>query len=110
MTAADAPSKPLSWSELSDAASEIGASGALAITAISVAMAVSLQPLQFRLVQLLEGYWPTWTPRFLAQLGVWSENRRRDRLISRISDDRPSESSAARIAAAERQHLAESQV
>jgi hypothetical protein len=109
MLAADAPSAPLSWDVITAAADEIGLSGATALTGVSIALAVSLQPLQFRLVQLLEGYWPAWTPRLVTQFGIWCERRRRQRIIRRIAIDRTGLSPTAEAALIERSQTAEIQ-
>lgn len=108
--AADAPSTPLTWDTMKVAVDRIGATGAFVLTAVSVALAISLQPLQFRLVQLLEGYWPAWAPTWVARVGVWSQGRRRDRMIRRISITSRASSSAAQTAAAEKSQTAEIQV
>lgn len=110
MLAADAPSEPLSWTSSNKAVRSIGLSGALVITGVSTALAVSLQPLQFRLVQLLEGYWPAWAPSALARIGMWSETRRRTRIPRRIAMSGVPTSPSARIAALERSQTAETQV
>lgn len=110
MIAADAPEKYLSWSGIGAAAASIGGAGAVVISAVSVAVAVSLQPLQFRLVQLMEGYWPAWFPEFLFRVGVWFEMRRRERIQGRIAIMPSRDSVAARIAADERAQIAASQV
>ncbi len=55
---ADAPRTPLGWELILTTAEKVGVVGGVATTALAVALSVSLQPLQFRLVQLLEGYWP----------------------------------------------------
>lgn len=109
MVAADAPAVSLSWATIQTATASIGVAGAVVITAVSIAVAVSLQPLQFRLVQLMEGYWPAWFPRFLVRLGIWFEMRRRRRLQSRMSFV-PSNSAAASIAERERAQSAEMQL
>lgn len=108
--AADAPSEPLNWDNTIVAAQSIGLTGAVVITAVSVALAISLQPLQFRLVQLLEGYWPTWAPLWVARLGVWAQGKRLERITGRMSAKSADASEAARIAADERIHTAETQV
>lgn len=110
LLAADAPYNPVDWHTFQTAAASIGGGGALVITALSVAIAVSLQPLQFRLVQLLEGYWPAWFPAFLSRLGVWLEMRRRDRIVDRISVSPAGKSAAAIQVAHERAQTAESQL
>lgn len=110
LIAADAPEKNLSWSSVQATAASIGGAGALVISAVSVAIAVSLQPLQFRLVQLMEGYWPAWFPEFLFRLGVWFELQRRDRIRGRIASVPSRNTDAARIAADERAQTAESQI
>jgi hypothetical protein len=92
------------------AAKSIWGPGAIVISAASIAIAVSLQPLQFRLVQLMEGYWPSWFPAFLAQFGVWVENRRRERLLDRLTSPTDLKSGTATIVADERAQTAESQL
>ena len=109
LLAAEAPSNDLTWKVITDAGEQIGLSGAAALTAASIGLAISLQPLQFRLVQLLEGYWPTWTPRALAQLGIWSEGRRRQRIARRMAATARGLSASAEIAVAEKRQTAEIQ-
>jgi hypothetical protein len=110
LIAADAPSRSLTWNHTIDAAESIGVTGAVIVTTVSIALAISLQPLQFRLVQLLEGYWPTWAPLWVARMGVWAQGRRRDRIADRISAASKSKSVAALIAINERIQVAETQV
>lgn len=110
LIAADAPWRSPSWSTIRIAIESIGIAGAVAIFAVSVAVAVSLQPLQFRLVQLLEGYWPLWVPRFVVLFGIRCEMHRRGRLVDRQDIDSLGNSSAARIAALERAQAAGDQL
>lgn len=110
MIAAGAPKQELSWALIEAVALSIGGTGVVVISAVSVAIAVSLQPLQFRLVQLMEGYWPAWFPEFLFRLGIWSEMRRRERILDRMVPSPRRASSAAHIAADERAQIAESQL
>jgi hypothetical protein len=107
--AADAPMEPLSWSRVETAAASIGGAGAIVISVLSIALAVSLQPLQFRLVQLLEGYWPTWFPERIARTGIWLEKRRRERIRRRMSAPHR-ETEIATIAMRERAQTAETQL
>ena len=109
MVAAGAPATGFSWSQIEKAAAAIGGPGAIVISAASIAIAVSLQPLQFRLVQLMEGYWPAWFPAFLARVGVRLQAERRNRLIRRLSVAPDLDSNAA-IVARERALNAESQL
>jgi hypothetical protein len=110
LVAADAPAQPFTWNRAETAAERIGTSGAVFITAVSIALAISLQPLQFRLVQLLEGYWPAWVPLLVARVGIASETRRRDRIIKRISMPSALSSGPAQTAAEEKSQTAEIQV
>lgn len=102
---ADAPNQALSWARIETVALSIGGTGAIVISAISVAVAVSLQPLQFRLVQLMEGYWPAWFPAFLFRVGIWFQMRRQQRILDRMSAPQHS-SPAAQMAADERAQTA----
>jgi hypothetical protein len=108
--AADAPEQALTWSRIETAAASIGGAGAVVISGVSIAVAVSLQPLQFRLVQLMEGYWPAWFPEFLVRVGVWCETRRRDRIRGRMASAPRRNTPAGQIAADERAQTAESQL
>jgi len=110
LVAADAPVKPVSFATIQGAASSIGGVGALVIFTASAAIAVSLQPLQFRLVQLMEGYWPAWFPQFLLRLGIRLERSRRDRVRARLAIVSRSSAPAAQAAARERAQTAETQL
>ncbi len=82
---ADAPHSHMDWQLVVATAQAVGASGAIAITALAVAVSVSLQPLQFRFVQLLEGYWPLGQDSWIFRAGVALERRRFDRLRDRLT-------------------------
>jgi len=110
MFAADAPANELSWHRVVAVAASIGGPGVIVVSAVSIAIAVSLQPLQFRLVQLMEGYWPAWFPASLARVGVWFETRRRERLRDRLTSSPNLISTTARTVARERAQNAESQL
>ncbi len=63
----------------------VGAAGGALLILVSAAISITLQPMQFRLVQLLEGYWG---PRALAApfaAGVWLQERRYDRLQGQLT-------------------------
>jgi len=110
LVAADAPSNSLSWSTIQEAVTSIGGVGLIVISGVSVAVAISLQPLQFRLVQLLEGYWPAWFPQWMARLGVRLEMNRRDRIKRRLRPGKLRKTVAAEVTALERAQAAESQI
>lgn len=110
LVAANAPSNPLTLDTIQTGAAAIGAIGVIIILAVSAAVAISLQPLQFRLVQLLEGYWPARFPRWIARLGVRLEMGRRDRISSRLQSTRRPTSEAATITSRERKQSAETQL
>lgn len=82
---ADAPSNPLNADTLRAVGKQLGAGGAILLSGVAIAVAVSLQPLQFRLVQLLEGYWPTWLGAQLTRAGVCVQAWRRERLVSQLT-------------------------
>jgi len=110
LVAADAPKQQVSIATIETAASSIGGIGVLIIFAVSAAVAVSLQPMQFRLVQLLEGYWPAWFPPFLLRFGIWLEQRRRDRIRRRLVIVSRRIAPTAEAAARERAQAAETQL
>ncbi|MFG6490816.1 hypothetical protein [Microbacterium sp. P03] len=110
LIAADAPSTPLTLGTIQAGAAAVGAVGVIIIFAVSAAVAISLQPLQFRLVQLLEGYWPAWFPLWIARVGVRLEMCRRDRVSSRLQSTRRPTSEAAAITGRERKQAAETQL
>ncbi|BEP14976.1 hypothetical protein acdb102_32870 [Acidothermaceae bacterium B102] len=70
MVGADAPRHALSWTLLVKTIRSLGAVGGAAASAVAVALAITLQPLQFRLVQTLEGYWSPRAPVWLFKWGV----------------------------------------
>jgi hypothetical protein len=78
---AGAPGSPPAPDALLRAAQALGASGAAVVAATALAVAITLQPLQFRLVQLLEGYWSLRGTAWLFRLGV---NRQRRRLLRAV--------------------------
>lgn len=45
------------WRRAVDTTTHLGVGGALALVAVSIGVALALHPLQFAMVQLLEGYW-----------------------------------------------------
>lgn len=110
LVAADAPVNTASFTTVQTAATSIGGVGVLLIFTLSAAIAVSLQPLQFRLVQLLEGYWPAWFPPFLMRFGIQLERWRRNRIRKRLVVTSRGSSPAAVAAATERMQAAEAQL
>jgi hypothetical protein len=93
-----APGQPLTLEALVSAARALGLQGALAITATAVAVAVTLQPLQFRLVQLMEGYWPTGHGGWVFKAGVGFQRWRLKRLNARlVTAALPSSQSGRRV-------------
>lgn len=89
----DAPRSPLTISSVAAAGRNLGVTGAVAITGVAVAVSVTLQPLQFRLVQLLEGYWPTGHRGVVFRTGIalqrWRYRRLRRRLVVHRTPDAP---------------------
>ncbi len=98
LVAADAPRKRLDGTTLTGAYAAIGPGGAVALLVISAALAVSLQPLQFRLVQLLEGYWPAWFPTWIVGFAVTRQLRRRQRIMRRVDVTWATTEADARVA------------
>ena len=80
-----APDNDLTWASLTTAFNELNLSQVGLVTAGAIAVAVTLQPLQFRLVQLLEGYWPISSRAWAYRLGLWRQGQRVDRLEKRLS-------------------------
>ena len=74
---ADAPHKALNTPNVSAATERLGLKGGAAIIIVAAALSITLQPLQYRLVQLLEGYWapPLLGPAF--RVGIWLQKRSR---------------------------------
>lgn len=61
----------------------IGVAGGVILLFVSAAISLTLQPLQFRLVQLFEGYWSSPRLAWAFRLGVEMQRRRFDRLADR---------------------------
>jgi hypothetical protein len=86
-----APTRPLSVTALQKAAHQLGVGGSILIVAAAAAISVTLQPLQFRLVQWCEGYWPLerkWVaggPRAAYRLGMWRQLRRYNRTLDGLT-------------------------
>ncbi len=100
------PSAPLSLMTVTETARKITVAGGAAMILISGAISITLQPMQFRLVQLLEGYW---APRALAVpfgVGVWLQQRRYDRLQGQLTA-RPAKTSIGQRLRQERRVSAE---
>lgn len=104
---ADAPASRFTWETLGSAAREIGGSGALLLLLASFAVSITLQPLQFRLVQLLEGYWPDRGPQWLRKRFLAGQVRRRNRLVDQLAEASQSESGRPDVDALERMQSAE---
>lgn len=85
MFLADAPRHDLSWQVIVTVAESLGGPGLVVLTGAAVAVAISLAPLQFRLVQLLEGYWPggqmTWFFRAGLAIQRWRLQRLEERQV-----------------------------
>jgi hypothetical protein len=79
MLQASAPQAPLDYQTLTTAVKDLGLGGAAVVLGSALAISVTLQPLQFRLVQLIEGYWSLRIFPWLFRLGVWRQGRRRSR-------------------------------
>ena len=80
---------------------------------VAGALAITLQPLQFRLVQLLEGYWPARSGSLIFRLGVWCQRGKRNRLVGAMSigaAERATSSWPRRRALEERVQVAEDAV
>jgi hypothetical protein len=76
MVVAGAPRAVLDYATVEAAAKTLGVGGSTLITVIALAVSMTLQPLQFRLVQVLEGYWSLRTLPWLFRAGVWRQRRR----------------------------------
>lgn len=85
MVAADAPRHDLSLQLIVKVTKSLGGPGFIVLTGVAIAVAISLAPLQFRLVQLLEGYWPggqlTWMFRAGLAVQRWRLRRLEGRLV-----------------------------
>ncbi|MGG5259081.1 hypothetical protein [Phycicoccus avicenniae] len=80
-----APSKDLTWTSVTSAFAALNVKEVGLVTVTAIALAVTLQPLQFRMVQLLEGYWPVSSHGWAYRLGLWRQTRRFTRLEGRLS-------------------------
>jgi hypothetical protein len=80
-----APSKDLTWTSVTTAFASLNLKEVGLVTVTAVAVAVTLQPLQYRMVQLLEGYWPVSSRGWAYRLGLWRQMRRFSRLEGRLS-------------------------
>lgn len=85
------------------AAAGIGAAGVGVAAGVAVAVSVTLQPLQFRLVQVLEGYWTLRGTGWLFRAGVARQRRRRRRAAAALVIP----SDAAGVSEPKRRHLEE---
>lgn len=81
----DAPSRPLNLTTVTDVLARVGVAGGFLLLFVSAAISITLQPLQFRLVQLFEGYWSSRLLSWPFRLGVWRQTRRFDRLAKMTS-------------------------
>lgn len=104
--ASGAPSSPLTWELVSSTAKNVSAASAVAVLALAIAIAVTLQPLQFRLVQLLEGYWPN-GPHIFFRIGIAIQRRRYERLQDQLTGELSYASEVKERAANERMQMAE---
>ena len=84
LAAARAPSTTLTWQLVTTTVNQLGTTGALAVSILGIAIAVTLQPLQFRFVQLLEGYWPIGRRGLIFRAGVRVQHSRYQRLQKRL--------------------------
>jgi hypothetical protein len=82
---ADAPSDPLTVDALLATAKELGAQGLIAIAAVALALSITLQPLQYRLVQLLEGYWALRRTGWLFRWGLYRQRSRMRRALAALT-------------------------
>lgn len=80
-----APSRPLNLATIEGVISQVGTSGGFLLLFASAAISLTLQPLQFRLVQLYEGYWSARWLGGLFRFGVWRQTRRFDRFASQTA-------------------------
>lgn len=82
-----APGQPFGAHLILTTLSEAGPAGAVAVTVIALAVSAALQPLQYRLVQILEGYWRSRALRPLFVVGVWRQRRRRRRYTRLLTQE-----------------------
>lgn len=92
LVAAGAPRRP-SWDTFVAVLERASLTGVLLFLAVVVVVSVAVYPLNYSLVQLMEGHWPTLTAPLLGDLyraGVESELRRRqcfEAIYLRVSTD-----------------------
>lgn len=101
LVVANAPRAPLNGATVLQAVHTIDARGAIVVAVVSVAISLSLQPLQFRLVQLLEGYWPIGRRGLVFRFFVGIQRRRYEGQLSKLTSSGAG-SPAARRASVER--------
>jgi hypothetical protein len=101
LVVADAPRSQVNGTTAVNAARAIGTGGAIAVAVVAVAISVTLQPLQFRMVQLMEGYWPIGRRGLIFRFFVGIQRRRYERCQSKLTHP-GSGSAAGRRAAEER--------
>lgn len=105
-----APVAPLDAIALKTGAEAIGLAGAVWITVGAVALAVTLQPLQFRLVQLLEGYWPGRIVAPVRALGIAWQRRKYLRAVARLAIVKGSKGKLRQLVAASLREAAAHQI
>ena len=77
-----APNRPLDFGRALETARRLDIRDALLLLVAAIVLSLIIQPLQFALIRILEGYWgATLIGRLLAHLGVRWQERRYDRLI-----------------------------
>lgn len=81
LVASGGPTTNLDHLAVDRAVQNVGSSGAIWISVAAVALAVTLQPLQYRLVQLLEGYWPNGAFAPVSALGIAIQRGRYGRAL-----------------------------
>lgn len=89
------------------ATKELGLGGGGVVFGLAAAISITLQPLQFRLVQLLEGYWSMRWLGWAFRLGVWRQQIRRARIMDRLTNRELSSTGTERLLALERMQAAE---
>jgi hypothetical protein len=100
----NAPNEPLSIARAQEVGRSLGVGGGVALAVISAAISLTLQPLQFRLVQLMEGYWQSRLMAIPYRLGIKYQRRRLQRMERRLAT-KPSSNDTVRLARAAQRQL-----
>jgi hypothetical protein len=83
-----------SWASAVESLVHIGIGGALALIVLATAVGIAIHPLQFSMVQVLEGYWGTSVPARKARAARIRRYRQR---VMALADKEPDDDEASRL-------------